>query len=280
MKNIIILIEKNSLIGFGCAWIFYYYYYLLNNKNIKYALKYIFVDSLEQEISITEFSEYSSKIGCYKAYSFGINYLEKDIDTLKNIFPNIMIYNSEEQYLIKAWEHLFPNKEIPLFLKYMQDGSEKEIYEGMKHILTIGDFNIWTEFINNETQYLNKSRELGTLLLNYKEQKYAVLMDEGRVMKINGQKVFIVNSTEYDYDLGEYICQTKEGSSDYMVDYVLIWNYYMLETKFKVHLISRKNSDINVLEIARRYDEKSVGTPNCAKFYCHNIFDLISEKNV
>lgn len=280
MKNIIILIEKNNFAGFGCGWIFYYYYYLLNNKNIKYSLKYIFVDSLEPEAAITEFNEYSSKLGCYKAYSFGIDYLEKNSDTLKNIFPNILIYDSQRKYLIKAWKHLYPNQDTPLFLKYIQDNSEKEIYEGMKHILTIGDFNIWTEFINNESHYLNKSKELGTLLLNYKEQKYAVLMDEGRVMKINDKRVFIVNSTEYDYDLGEYICQAKEGSFDYMVDYVLIWNYYMLETKFKVHLISRKDSEIDVIEIARKYDEKSVGTMNCAKFYCHNIFDLISEKNV
>lgn len=278
MKNIIIFVEKDSISGFGCAWTMYYYYYLQNDKNIKYSLKYIFVDTLNTKDAIKEFKEYSEKIGCYKAYSFGIYYFKDDLDEIKNIFPNIVINIFEPSM---AWKYMYPDKPIPKILQYIDNNNNlennKEIFEGIKVLLPIGDFNTWTLYIQNENDYLHKCFKIGSIILDVKEQRHAILVDEGKKITINDHKVYVINTTENIVDLGNYVCNLKGCDNKYLVDYCLIWYYNMLEAEFRVYFISNRN--IDVLDIASKYNKRCVGSKNIAMFKCLNIFDIIG-KNI
>lgn len=280
MKNIIILVEKDSINGFSSAWVMYYYYFLQNDKNIKYSLKYIFVDPLKTNNAIKEFREYNEKIGCYKAYSFGIYYLKEDLVEIKSIFPNIVINVSKFSI---AWKYMYPDKPVPKLLQYIHNeeglDNRNEIVEGIKVLLPIGDFNTWTEYMENENKYLEECYRIGKIFLDVKEQKNAILTDEGRITKIDKYNAFIINTTENIVDLGKYVCNIKNNNNKYLIDYVFIWYYNMMDEEFRVYFISRYDSDINVLDIAKKYCYNCVGHKNLAMFRCDDIFRII-EKNL
>jgi len=311
MKNIIILTHKNCMDGFASAWVIYYYYFLQENRNIKYSLKYIFVEPSDPEDAINEFKEYTDKFGCYKAYSFDVGYKYKDFNRLREIFPNIVIldhhissYNDIKTHMetlpknyifdnkksgaTLAWDYFYPDQEAPILLKYVEDRdlwkfelpNSKIITEGIYSLLSIGDFHMWTDFIENEEKYLKKCEKLGKILLDIKEQRNAVLTDQGKMIEIKGLKVFIINTTENISDLGSYICNLRNDDGTYMVDYALIWRYNMLDDKFNVSLRSRIGSNVDVSKLAKEFSKNGGGHKHAAGFSCDNIFTILYKKNV
>jgi len=311
MKNIIILTHKDCIDGFAAAWVIYYYYYLQESKNMKYSLKYIFVDPSNPEDAIYEFKEYADKFGCYKAYSFDIGFNHIYFQKIYNIFSKIVIldhhissYNDIKEninplpknYIFDnnksgatlAWEYFYPDQECPKLLQYIEDRdlwkfnlpNSKIITEGIYSFLLIGNFNLWTEFIENEEKYLKKCEKLGRVLIDIKEKRNAILVDQGKIIKINKLNVFIINTTENISDLGSYICNLVNDNGGYMVDYALIWRYSMLEEKFYVSLRSRSESDIDVSKLAKDFSNNGGGHKHAAGFSCSNIFDILDKKNV
>ncbi len=306
MKNIIVLTHKNCTDGFGAAWVIYYHYFLQERRNIKYSLKYIFVDPSNPHDALEEFKEYSRKIGCYLAYSFDVGYNYENFKVLINIFPNIMIldhhissyndiknnmdvipknyiFNNKKSGATLAWDYFYPDIDTPLLLKYIEDRdlwkfemrNSRVITEGIYSFLSIGDFSKWTEFVENEHYYIKKCEELGELLIDIKEQRNAVLVDKGKVIEIDGNKAFVINTTENVSSLGEYIYELMDNDGSYMCDYALIWHYNMEEDKYFVSLRSNSKGSTDVSKIAKSFSDNGGGHKNAAGFSCEDIFKII-----
>lgn len=326
MKNIIILTHKNCMDGFGAAWVLYYYYYLQENRNIKYSLKYIFVEPSHPEDAIQEFKNYTEKFGCFKAYSFDIGFHYQHFQELINIFSDIKIldhhissyndilknfnnnisllpknyfFDNDKSGSILAWEYFYPDLEPPKLLKYIEDRDlwkfqlkdSRLITEGIYNLLSIGDFVEWTKFVENEESYLKKCKELGSVLRDIKEQRNAILVDQGKEIVIYGKKAYVVNTTENISDLGNYICNLRNENGDFLVDYAMIWRHNMSENKTYVSLRSHPDSDVDVSKIAKSLStfaanmntskkEKKIGNggghKHAAGFSCDDIFAVLS----
>jgi hypothetical protein len=211
---------------------------------------------------------------------------------IKNIeiLPKNYIYNDKKCICTLIWEYIYPNIELPKLLRYIEDRelnkyemkNSKKITEGIYNYLSIGDFSIWNKFMNNESYYLNKCKELGEIMMDIKEQKNMLLIDKGIIYDIENYKVFIMNINDDIKYIGEYLCNMKDESNNYLCDYALLWNYDMSEEIFIVTLISNKKRDINVYNISKRYTDQSYGNKYEIKFKSKKLLEILSkysEKN-
>ena len=131
--------------------------------------------------------------------------------------------------------------------------NSRVIIEGIYGFLSFGDFSKWTGFVINEKYYLKKCEEFGQFMVDIREQHNAFLVDKGKVIEIEGLKVFIVNTTDDISSLGEYICNLVDNNGEYMCDYAFMWNHNIAENKYFVTLRSHNENNIDVSIIAKKF---------------------------
>lgn len=307
MKNVVILTHRHCIDGTSAAFILYDYYNKLEESNMKYSIKFILVDPSDPSKEIAEFKEYCQQFGCYKAYSVDIGYKYQDFNQLIEIFPKIIIldhhissYNDistnfnnilPTNYIFKndksgatlMWEYFYPVQPVPLLFQYVEDRDlwkfqlkdSKIITEGMYNILSFDNFNIWGEFIKDEKLFIKRCYDLGSALVEINERKNNDMIDKGKIITIDGYKVFHVNTMENISTLGSTICQMVDTNGDLLVDYALIWHYNAAEELFKCSLRSNAKTDVDVSKIAKGFNPNGGGHKNAAGFTCKNLFDYI-----
>lgn len=292
MRDIVILTHKNCIDGFAAAWVIFYNYHLLENLDITYILNFIYIDELNIDAGIEEFKEYCEKIGCYKAYAFDIDFDYESYQKIMKIFPEIVIMSHHhdgkedilkhlvempKNYIYKntecgcslAWKMFFKDLQMPAILEYIRDAelgqfrleNSKIIWEGICGILTIGDFDKWTEFIINDDRSLEELEKIGKVLCEIRDEENIKLIETGKILEFGDEKKkgFVINTTGDKLlvlKLAQYINGLRDENNKYLADFSLIWNYDMSKSLYNVVLIPNQNKDqIDIQKIARLFSD-------------------------
>jgi len=212
---------------------------------------------------------------------------DEEFAKTQTLFNKCLIYDKSISGATLAWNAFFPTKPIPLLAKYVQDRDlwswtlpdSKEVNAGLSETLVttvIGDnlsqydYNAlkvreWSKYLLTD-DWLEEAKLKGGIILSIITRSIKSSYRDGDDRIINGQKVRVCNTNMYMSDLGNYICQTYDESSDkkYKYDYAVLWRYDHNRDIVYVSMRSRKD-EVDVSKIAECFEyidkngEKSKG---------------------
>lgn len=138
----------------------------------------------------------------------------EDLKGLKNTFFDLTKSGS-----VLAWENTFPDKKVPLILKYVEDRDlvKYEMPYSMEILSVLDtipkDFESWNYFSkeleNNFQEVLNE----GIIIREKFELKLESLTKNPIIININGKKGVAVNAEEWDY--ASYAAEKLSKISDF-----------------------------------------------------------------
>ncbi len=304
MKNVVILSHKNCSDGFAAAWAAHHYY---SSQQEPYHLKHIYVDPPNPELAFEKLQRYLPPNKVEEVYSFDVGYKADKLLKLLEIYPDAKVYdhhissykdicanidpvpvnyhfNNDKSGATLAWECFFKDQPVPKLLQYIEDRDlwnfrrpdSIDITAGIYASLPIGDFDMWTEFVENEEEKVVEMLRIGKIINKLQERRIRALIRIGKVYQINGLKAFVVNTTENVSDLGNTVCQLKDENNNFIADYAMIYRHDHKEDETYVSLRSNQGRDVDVSKIAESFSSKGGGHKNAAGFVCQNIFELLS----
>jgi len=216
-------------------------------------------DVTGKHVVICDFS-YSKEIILFmieKAKSFLILDHHKTAEKiLHDIDEDYKVFNMDKSGATLTWEFFFPDKEIPNFVKYVEDRdlwkfelpNSKQFSSAIKTVkMTIENY---TELFDNDkhTQLLEK----GKIIYKY-EQDYIEWVSSNADVKLyklcNGKYYLIasVNSPTLKSELGNYLVEKYLNA-----DFSLVYNYDEVHNKTHISLRSL-DSRTDVSSIAKMY---------------------------
>ena len=181
--------------------------------------------------------------------------------------PHEYIYDVKESGCSLTWKHFYPDLTIPRTLEYIKDRDiwawampkSKEISEGMFAMMPNNRFNLWDDWMANEDQNLAKTEEFGSILLDQTNRYLPKKQKDGKIVEYQGYKVFVINSTNLNSELGNYVSNLKNDNGSYYCDFAFIWRYSYEASVYYVSLRSSDQRDIDVSLIAKKLTPEGGG---------------------
>ena len=266
-----VIFHKNCPDGFGSAWIVNKFL----NKEIEY--KGIAASTTVKEIELN--------IKNKNLLILDISFSKEDIKIVEKITKNFLVIDHHLTYfdqiskiknveldkshsaIYLTWKKFFPNKEVPLFVKYVEDNDIKtNKYSETRPFSTAlpikypfnnqKKFLTWDKLLNNKNvknlindgkkylEYKTHILETNTFyvrkiynLKNKKFSKYKVILINRTITGLNG-------------DLAEYILK-----KNHKVDILILWSEIIKNNEEIYTLILRTlKEDINLAELANIYN--------------------------
>ena len=253
-KNIAVLYHNNCNDGFGGAW--------AARKKFGDKAEYIGVIHHEsppsglngKEVYIIDFSYPADETRKLLKKTKSLTILDHHVN-MKNVVESVPyhVYDIDHSGEILAWNYFFPDKDVPLFLQYVEDGDlwRFELPES-KHFYAFSltmpfDFMEWDKMVDEFED--EKKRKIylaeGAKILEYQENMIEELMGSAEESTLDGHKALAVNSSVLASQLGNAIVERG-------YDIGIVW-FYMNEDTIRVSLRSDKDGNVDVGKIAEKY---------------------------
>lgn len=228
-------------------------------------------------------------IGSYKDITTHYTSINKEL-------PSQYIFDNDKSGVRLAWEHLFPDVEIPLFLAYLEDGDlwkfsledSETIITGLHSLLPLNKCSelnnpelLYTEWDNfhNDPDFINKAKNIGYYLIKDQRKHIESLKSKANIVTVNGLKVFMINTSYTDIvsKLGNMLAKLKDENGQYLADYAMMWYYDAKSKKYSASLRSRNANDqgVDVSQIAKSFDPNGGGHYSASGFKTHNLWDTL-----
>ena len=264
MKSLIIY-HKNCMDGFGAAWVAYKYH--RNCQPFFIAGDAGKIDAVINQLKNINLSEYDEVI------SFDLSWTEESLNNLVELCPNVKVFDHHISCaktsvvhfdntisgVMLAWNYYYPGVVPPKTLLYIQERDlwsynlpySKEINSALHIKLPIGDFNAWTEFIDNEEVKLEEARHLGIELEQARLEKIKQIYSHKTIQTHGKYKVCVIETNERNLrsDLAAYAYSQKDENGNWVCDYVLMWVL----------------SDTNEYWVSLRSNNKRVDSPDVSE---------------
>ena len=266
-----VIFHKNCPDGFGSAWIV--------NKFLNKDIEYKGISASDSVKGL------ESKIKNKNLLVLDVSFSKEDIKIIQKLTKNFLIIdhhityydqiskiknvelNKNHSAIYLTWKKFFPNKEVPLFVKYIEDNDIRT----NKYLETIPfrtalpikypfnnqkNFSIWNKLLNEKNvkdlikegeKYLEyKNYILETNTFNVRKQfKF-------KNKKYSKYNIILVNKTitGLNSDLAEYFLK-----KNLKMDILILWNEIIINNKEQYSLILRTlKENINLAEIAKTYN--------------------------
>jgi len=295
----VIITHKGCRDGFGAAWVAHHYFKSQNIKTHKFlcadpsniddlctqldAINNIAsktVISFDVGFTVTDFFKVKKRCPTFMFYDHHVTSYRSFIDHYKipGAFPEGFNFNNNKSGVMLAWDYFFPMLTPPKLLLYVEDRDlwrfklpdSRAINNGL---FLDNDFDAWDRFITDEHKSLETAKKIGQLLHEKQQTYFQRMLSLGKVVSIDGLRAFVINSTANISEFGEYIYNLKDDDDNSICDYAFMWRFDMIDNKFKVSLRSHKDSNVDVSNIAKKYD--GGGHVNASGFAVDDIFEII-----
>jgi len=162
------------------------------------------------------------------------------------------VYDIDHSGAVLAWEYFFPEKETPLYLKYIEDIDlwkfelpRAEDFLAFSATIPF-DFEKWDKVVEEfeDEKKRNSFLDRGKNLLEYQNKLIGEVIEIGEEADFDGHSSLVVNSSVLQSQLGNAII--KKG-----YDIGVVWAHS--NDVIRVSLRSSKDGDVNVGEIAQKY---------------------------
>lgn len=173
--------------------------------------------------------------------------------------PNVH-FDMEKSGAGLAWDYFFPNREVPLFVKMVQDrdlwkweiNNSKEFCSGLFYYTSSCEnleetFNMIDEIFVSETKF-NEVINFGKILEKRKQNQINNILKNitKKTYDYNGKKICIVNA---DHELASDLGSAIVNNHDY--DAAVMWRYDHLNEEYWLSL--RANNKLDVSEICKSF---------------------------
>lgn len=154
---------------------------------------------------------------------------------------NYAVFDLEHSAAVLVFKYLFPHKEIPAILSYVEDydlwkfqlNKSKEVN---LYIDTLVQFEEWDEF------ELSKAIEGGTAIRKFRDRQVNESIKNSNIIEFEGYKVVLLNATENVSTVGNELL--KKYKADFSITYRDVGSkrYYSLRSigDFDVSVIAKK----------------------------------------
>lgn len=256
--------------GLASAWVIHRYMYeSLQNQIELYPIqhgKIINLDRLtNKRVIFCDYAPSKEILDQIEKVTKKITILDHHISSQKALeHKPYAIFDMTKSGVGLTWEYFFPDKQMPLFLKMIQDRdiwtwkieNSREFTSGFTTVcsgIEMYDFNLLFELFNElyDEDNLKKFKfyiKIGSIINNsiMLKCKYMALEHLKKINKYKDSNVCIVNcSSELSSDLGNIL-----ASSD-TVDFAALWRYNHTKEEYYVSL--RSNNKVDVSLIAKEF---------------------------
>jgi oligoribonuclease NrnB/cAMP/cGMP phosphodiesterase (DHH superfamily) len=170
-----------------------------------------------------------------------------------------------------AWRYYFGDEPPPLLILYVEDRdiwswsqpNSKEINEALfADSPMYSEPDTWIEryfsFDTREAEqsYFDGLQRNGELLMRVKEMRCKTLFRTGKVIELNGIRVFSVNASHMDAsDLGNYAVSQLTDDDKYLCDAALVWriNTETGRVDISARTLNTRDPNIDVSAICAKY---------------------------
>lgn len=253
-KENIILYHANCSDGFGGAWV--------AHKKFEDEADYI---------GITHQDSPPENLGGKSVYMIDIVFDKRNIDkllkevkslvvidhhiTMEDVVKSVPnhVYAVENSGAVLAWKYFFPDKKVPLFLEYIEDGDlwnfdlprSEDFYSFIPTIPF--EFDKWDKLAE---EFENESKrklflDYGKSIRDQQDKMIEELLEEAEEVIFENYSALVLSSVALQSKLGNAII-TKG------YDIGIIWNN-LDDDVIKVSLRSNKNGNVDVGAIAKKY---------------------------
>lgn len=189
------------------------------------------------------------------------------------------IHKHEHSAAYLTWEYFYPDKTVPVFIKYIEDKDIKgRKYEYTKYFSTALpinykkdtiEFKTWSKLL--EKDEVVKVIKTGKAISSYKEDIIRRNLF-GALMKFDKYTVIAHNFVAVGLrnDIGNMLAKKFEKEADF----AFVWAYEHYKQRYSITLRSIKDG-ANLNEIAKKY--KGGGHPRAATFYHDNVLSLLNK---
>lgn len=188
---------------------------------------------------------------------------EREFNESDKSYNNKYMYDVMECGASLAWKFYYPEKEIPKFLGYIRDRdlwiteqpNSVEVNEYL--FVTSPDFSDvdgWLKYfdIEDEDEYFKIATEVGKTLLKMKQKNVEMMYRGGGLRRLYNKNAYVVNTSLYQSDIGNYAVNKKDDDGNYLYDYAIIWRYNESSSTYYVSFRSRGDVDVSV--ISKKYN--------------------------
>ena len=188
-----------------------------------------------------------------------IDHHKSAIEKTKNMKKENLLLDMNNCGAVLAWKYFYGDKQIPLFLKYIEDRDmwwhkmefSKEAFLGTT--LLPKSFKLWNDFLDHTNDiHMSKIIDQGKILKLKEDEDISNLLKSSYLKKLkinqNILTVAYVNSKLYRSELGHVLLE-KYPKADFSASY--FFNGYWNSTTFSLR--SRTEKSIDVSSIAELY---------------------------
>ena len=154
-----------------------------------------------------------------------------------------------------AWEYFHPDKEVPLFLKYIED---RDLWNwklpfsaefNVSFMTETMSFKDYEEVYAGGQELVNKIIDSGKHIMKFANQTYRSVCSKAvfRTLKATGHRVIVVNTPSFKSEVGNILSEYKTA------DFAMVWNYEHTRREFWVSLRAHAGSTIDVAEVAKNF---------------------------
>lgn len=279
MKDTVILYHNNCSDGFGGAWV--------AHKKFGKKADYIGVQHHDdpplgldgKNVYVIDFSYPKEQTDKLLEETKSLTLIDHHI-TAKDVTessPN-HLYDIDHSGVVLTWKYLFPEEEIPLYLKYTEDIDLWKLeLPRAEDFLAFGstvpfDFEKWDKVVEDfeDEKKRNGFLDRGKNLLEYQRTIIDRLIENSsEEVEIEGKSALAINSSVFASQTGNAI--VKKG-----YDLGIVW-FHTNDGKIKVSMRSDKDGDVDVGEIAKMYG--GGGHKSSAAFVLDEDKELPWQKN-
>lgn len=213
--------------------------------------------------------------------------------------PEKYTFDNNRSGVHLAWDHLFPNLELPKPLAYLEDGDlwrfalpdAMTIITGLHSMLPKNTsteledaselYSQW-DALMDDPNLLSKALEVGGYLLADQEARMDTLKGKARIYEINGLRAYVVNTSSFDIvsKMGNKLVKMTDDEGKYLCDYSLLWHHDARNKQFGVSLRSRGAHDqgVDVSAIAQGFSPNGGGHYSASGFKTQNLEETLGIK--
>ena len=249
-KEIIVIYHADCSDGFGAAFSAWKKF---GNSAQYYAAfhKTTPPDIKNKDVYIFDYSYQESDIKKIKENARSLTMIDHHISSKEIIsLADKSIFDNSHSASVLVWKYFFPEKEVPLLLRYVEDNDLWKF--GLPHSKELNlsidkkefDFKIWDEMLSDfEDDFKrDKYEREGAVLLEKKNREVREIIKDAKKINFEGHDTLIVNSERYTSEVGNALAIKLPPMG-------IIWS--VKNDKIAVSL--RGDGNIDLSKIAEKY---------------------------
>lgn len=254
MKDTVILYHNNCSDGFGGVW--------AARRKFGKKADYIGVQHHnppplglnDKEVYIIDFSYRKKETDKLLKDTKSLTLIDHHV-TAKDVTESVPnhIYDINHSGAVLAWNYFFPDEEVPLYLKYVEDidlwkFKLPRAEDFMAFSATVPfDLEKWDKIVEDfeNEKKRNAFLDRGKNLLEYQKTIIDRLMENAEQIEFEGKSALAINSSVLSSQIGNAI--VKKG-----YDVGIVW-FYTNDGGIKISLRSDKDGEVDVGKIAKIY---------------------------